>query len=129
MALLFLIGLVLVAVAAALVARALALPRMQMSAHLREIETYGFNADRDERAVQQDASARRSRAWLDGLAERIGRSVGGGGWRAPVEGRSLRAAGSTRTRPKPSPASPSCRAFPCPASFSLSPCLLAFLTP
>ena len=93
MALLFLIGLVLVAVAAALVARALALPRMQMSAHLREIETYGFNADRDERAVQQDASARRSRAWLDGLAERIGRSVGGSGWRAPVEGRSLRAAG------------------------------------
>src|SRR3989442_2488774 len=93
MALLFLIGLVLVAVAAALVARALALPRMQMSAHLREIETYGFNADSDERAVQQDASARRLRARLDGLAERIGRSVGGGGWRAPVEGRSLRAAG------------------------------------
>src|SRR3989442_10391033 len=93
MALLFLIGLVLLAVAAALVARALALPRMQMSAHLREIETYGFNADSDQRAVQQDASARRLRARLDGLAERIGRSVGGGGGRAPLGGRSLRAAG------------------------------------
>src|SRR2546428_10539924 len=106
MALLFLIGLVLVAVAAALVARALALPRMQMSAHLREIETYGFNADSDERAVQQDASARRLRARLDGLAERIGRSGGGGGGRAPPGGRRPQGAGPFSTHARALPRQP-----------------------
>jgi tight adherence protein C len=88
----FVIGLFFLALAAALLARAVALPRAQMSAHLREIETYGFNATA-ESALPEEPSAKKLRARLDELAAAIGRRFAGTGWRAPLEGRSLRAAG------------------------------------
>jgi tight adherence protein C len=93
MAFLFVIGVLLVAIAAALVARALALPRLRMSAHLRQIDTYGFKAGSRELAAELVAPKPPFGERLNGLAERVGRSARGRGWRAPVESRSLRAAG------------------------------------
>jgi tight adherence protein C len=91
MALLIIVGLLFIAVAAALLARAAALPRVRMSAQLRQIDSYGFAAA-DEASY---APAERStlRAALNGLAARVGRSAAGPGWRAPVTKIKLRAAG------------------------------------
>jgi tight adherence protein C len=92
MALLIVIGVVLVAVAGALLARALALPRLRMSAQLRQIDTYGFNASADA-AVQAPVPRPPFGTRINALAERVGRATAGRGWRAPIEARSLRAAG------------------------------------
>src|ERR1700747_2465562 len=93
MALLFLLGLIFVAIAVALLVHAVALPRTQMSAHLREIDTYGFNGVTVEGTAHDQAPGHKLRARLEELAESIGRAAGGSGWRAPVEARSLKAAG------------------------------------
>jgi tight adherence protein C len=91
---LFVIGVLLIAVAAGLLLRAFMLSRVKTSTQLREIDTYGFNAAVVE---AQPAAAPSPRSVLRGsvneLAERVGRRVRGQGWRAPVDGRSLRAAG------------------------------------
>jgi len=93
MALIVLTGVLFVGVAAALIVRALTLPKLRISAQLRQIDTYGFRAGGGG-AVAQAAPARPPLGQgINNLAERVGRSAHGQGWRAPVEGRSLRAAG------------------------------------
>lgn len=92
MALIILTGVLLVGIAGALIVRAVALPKLRVSAHLRQIDTYGFKTG--DAAVAQKAPARPPLGEsMNRLAERVGRSLTGRGWRAPVEGRSLRAAG------------------------------------
>ncbi len=70
MTFLIILGILLIAGAAALMTRALALPRMRMSAQLRQIESYGY-----------------------GVAEVLAEPASAGGWRAPVPKMKLRAAG------------------------------------
>jgi tight adherence protein C len=91
---LFVLAVVLIAIAAGLLLRAFTLSRVKTSAQLREIETYGFNAAAVEPQPPIVLSPRAVfRSSLNELAERVGRTVQGQGWRAPVDGRSLRAAG------------------------------------
>jgi tight adherence protein C len=91
MALLIAIGVLFIAAAAALLARAVALPRMRMSAQLRQIDAYGFAAvDEVSYAPTEPSSLR---ALLNGFAAGVGRSAAGPGWRAPVAKIKLRAAG------------------------------------
>jgi tight adherence protein C len=91
MTLLFIIGVLFVAGAAALLTRALALPRLRMSSQLRQIESYGFGGV----DVSSDAAASEwsLRSRLNDLAAQIGRSTQGTGWRAPITKMKLRAAG------------------------------------
>src|ERR1700692_3498585 len=91
MTFLFVIGVLFIAGAAGLLTRAFALPRLHMSAQLRQIESYGFGAA----AVAGDGPAAdwSLRARLNGLAARVGRGAEGRGWRAPVTKIKLRAAG------------------------------------
>jgi tight adherence protein C len=93
MALLFATGVLLLALSAACVVRAIALTRIRTSAQLRQIETYGFNADAPETASSIELPRPNLRAQLDRLAGTIGRATKGSGWRTPVDLRSLRAAG------------------------------------
>ena len=88
---LLIVGVLLLSLTAALLVRAMALPRMRMSMQLRQIGTYGFNASAVNPSEPTDRISLVSR--LSSLAERIGRRTAGSGWRAPVEARSLRAAG------------------------------------
>src|SRR6266404_5535536 len=91
MSLLFAIGILLLGAAAALLARAIALSRVRIAAQVRQIEAYGFNATEEgDRPLTAFAQARLR---LDALAERVGRSVQGSGWRAPVTTQQLRGAG------------------------------------
>src|SRR5437763_14885401 len=102
MALLIVRGVLLLAVAGALLAHAFALPHLRMSARLREIDTYGFKAADGEAAglvVARPPFGSR----LNAFAERVGRRAAGTGWRAPVEGRSLRAAGLYSITPEAFP--------------------------
>jgi tight adherence protein C len=96
----FVIGIVLLAVAAALVARALALPRLRMSAQLRQIDTYGFKPAGDQATASLGAPRRPLTEHLNVLAERIGRACAGPGWRKPVEARRFRAAGAYAITPE-----------------------------
>jgi tight adherence protein C len=91
MALLIIIGVLFIAGAAALLARAVALPRVRMSAQLRQIESYGFGAE--EVVTEAPAEISSVREHLNQLAGRIGRRTEGSGWRAPVTKIKLRAAG------------------------------------
>jgi tight adherence protein C len=91
MTLLFALGVLFIAGAAALLTRALSIPRLRMSSQLRQIESYGFGA---ADAVSDPADAEWSlRARFNELAAQIGRSVQGSGWRAPIAKVKLRAAG------------------------------------
>jgi tight adherence protein C len=89
--LLFTTGILLLAGAAALLARALTISRLRMSVQIRQIEEYGFNAS-DAEGHPRPASSN-ARARLDELAARLGRSKHTTGWRAPVTSVKLRAAG------------------------------------
>src|SRR5438874_7122666 len=91
MTLLFALGVLFIAGAAALLTRALSIPRVRMASQLRQIESYGFGATD---AVSEPAGAEWSlRARLNDLAAQIGRRVRGSGWRAPIAKVKLRAAG------------------------------------
>ena len=91
MVFLFLIGILFLAVATALLVRAISLTRIRIASQVRQIEEYGFGT-RD--GVQERESAlSRAAARLSELAERIGRSAPGTGWRAPVTSQQLRGAG------------------------------------
>jgi hypothetical protein len=92
--LLFAIGIILLAAAAALLTRALTLSRVRMSSQVRQIEAYGFNAG--DGAGKSSLAGSPAGARLRELAARIGRSVGGRDWRAPVTTVKLRAAGLYR---------------------------------
>lgn len=91
MALLFVIGIAFLAAASALLARAISLSRVRATARAQEIKTYGFNVGTSSEARESARAALRRR--LDGIAERIGRSFQGEGWRAQVPLRQLRGAG------------------------------------
>jgi tight adherence protein C len=91
MALLFLIGILFLGAAAAFLARAITLSRVRITARVREIEVYGFNAGHEIRKPATAFAEVRER--LDAIAGRIGRSAQGEGWRAPVALRQLRGAG------------------------------------
>jgi len=89
--LLFAIGILFLAAAAAFLARAATLSRVRMSAQVQQIEAYGFNTT--EGAGQSARERSQVSARLNELAARIGRSVQGRDWRAPVTTVKLRAAG------------------------------------
>jgi tight adherence protein C len=91
MTVLFVIGVLFIAGAAALLAHALALPRIRMSSQLRQIESYGFEAG--DALGDAPATAPSVRAHLNELAAHVGRRTKGEGWRAPVSLIKLRAAG------------------------------------
>src|SRR5438132_9717980 len=94
---LFVIGILLLAAAAALAARAITLSRVRISSQVRQIESYGFNAT-DALGVREKTAARAGEH-LSELAGRIGRSVGGTSWRAPVTTPQLRGAGLYKLTP------------------------------
>jgi tight adherence protein C len=98
MTVLFIIGVGLIAGAAALLARALALPRLRMSAQLRQIDSYGFDAA--EVIAETPPANRALRERLNELAARVGRRSEGTGWRAPVTKVKLRAAGIYSVEPE-----------------------------
>jgi tight adherence protein C len=87
---LFICGVLLLATAAALLTRAVALPRMRISSQMRQIDTYGFRTAEDPADVVEH---RPLTGALRRLAEKLGRSVKGKGILAPIETRMLRAAG------------------------------------
>jgi tight adherence protein C len=91
MVLLFLIGILFLAAATALLVRAISLTRIRVASQVRQIEEYGFSTS--EPAEQRESALARARARLSELAERIGRSAPGTGWRAPVTTQQLRGAG------------------------------------
>jgi tight adherence protein C len=92
MTLLFVIGILLLAAAAALTARAIALARVRVDSQVRQIEAYGFNAGAE--AERPPTAISRLREGLAALAERLGTPLmDGTGWRAPVTAQQLRAAG------------------------------------
>jgi tight adherence protein C len=93
-ALLFVIGILFLATAAALLTRALTLSRVRMSAQVRQIEAYGFNPR--DLAVGASPSGPSAHRRVSELAALIGHSVGGREWRAPVPSMQLRAAGIYR---------------------------------
>ncbi|HST32983.1 MAG TPA: type II secretion system F family protein [Solirubrobacteraceae bacterium] len=93
MAFLFVIGVLLLAVSAGFVVRAIALTRIRTSAQLQQIDTYGFSANAPETSATIDVPRPNLRAYLDRLAGAIGKATKGPGWRTPVDTRSLRAAG------------------------------------
>jgi tight adherence protein C len=66
----FILGFLLLATAVGLLLRALTLPRMRMSAQMRQIRTYGFNVDAIEQPQAEPFSA-----GLEAFAERVGRFV------------------------------------------------------
>lgn len=88
--LLFAIGIIFLATAAVLLTRALTLSRVRMTSQINQIEEYGFNTAEAGLAQSEGSSAT---ARLGELAGRIGRSVEGPGWRAPVTTLKLRGAG------------------------------------
>jgi tight adherence protein C len=98
MALLFVIGILFLAAAAALVTRAIALSRVRVASQVRQIEAYGFSTS--ESPGKRVTALARLGARTTGFAERIGRSVGGSGWRAPVTTQQLRGAGLYKVTPE-----------------------------
>ncbi|HEX5225275.1 MAG TPA: type II secretion system F family protein [Solirubrobacteraceae bacterium] len=98
MTFLFVLGVLLLASAAALTARAIALARVRVDSQVRQIGAYGFNAGGE--AQPDAASGSHLAEAVSALAERIGAGLmGGAGWRAPVTTQQLRAAGLYKVTP------------------------------
>jgi len=91
MVFLFLIGILFLAVATALLVRAISLTRIRIASQVRQIEEYGFGTS--DGLQEHESGLSRAAARLSALAERIGRSAPGTGWRAPVTSQQLRGAG------------------------------------
>jgi tight adherence protein C len=91
MALLFSIGVLFLAAAAVLVLRAITLSRLRVASQVRQIDAYGFNTA--QVPAERETAIARAGARIGVLADRIGRSAHGTGWRAPVRTQQLRAAG------------------------------------
>jgi pilus assembly protein TadC len=94
--LLFAIGLLFLAAAAALLTRAITLSRVRMSSQVRQIEAYGFNTAKSPPSTASSHARER----LNALAARIGGSLNGHGWRAPVTALKLRGAGLYNVSPE-----------------------------
>jgi tight adherence protein C len=71
MSFLFIIGLVFLGAAAALIARAVAITRLRMAAQVRQISTYGFAGDTANEALAEARS--QLSEGINSLAERVGR--------------------------------------------------------
>lgn len=97
MTLLFVLGILFLAAAAALLARAITLSRVRIASQVRQIEEYGFNTA--EVPDAPETALVRLGARLTARAERIGRSTRGSGWRAPVTTQQLRGAGLYKVTP------------------------------
>jgi tight adherence protein C len=69
----------------------LTLARVRVTAQVRQIETYGFNAS--PAGEEEQRPLENIRARLAELAGRIGRATQGEGWRAPLTKQQLRGAG------------------------------------
>jgi tight adherence protein C len=95
--LLFVIGLLFLGFAAALVARALTLNRLRIASQVHQIESYGFGSG--EGVVETTTVLRRALERLNELAQRIGATAQGTGWRAPVTVQQLRGAGLYKVSP------------------------------
>jgi tight adherence protein C len=95
MILLFALGLLLIAGAIALVVRAVALPRLRMATHLRQIDTYGVNvAQAGEDPLAFPPPLGQS---INALAESVGRfAIRTSGTFPPLESRVLASAGYYR---------------------------------
>jgi tight adherence protein C len=89
---LFVLGVLFIGAAIVLVVRALALPRLRMATHLRQIETYGFHSSL---APELASGARPPLGWgVNGLAEGIGRyAIARMGSLKPLPRRELTSAG------------------------------------
>jgi tight adherence protein C len=94
---LLLIGVLLIATAATLLMRAIAMTRLRVADQMRHIDAYGTVSA--ERPTKRRA-ARPVIARLAPLAVRIGRRACGDGVLAPIEGRMLRAAGMYTVTPQ-----------------------------
>jgi tight adherence protein C len=70
--LLFAMGLILVAVSGRLLVRAIAIPRLRLKVHLRDIQDYGFESISEERDV---SASKRFKRRLRALAETLGRTM------------------------------------------------------
>jgi tight adherence protein C len=92
---LFVLGLLLLTVAIVLVIRAVALPRLRMETHLRQIETYGFHGTL---SGEDPLAARPPLGWrINALAESVGRdTLARVGTLKPLPGRELASAGFYR---------------------------------
>lgn len=97
MVLLFGIGILLIAAAGVLAARALVMARARVAVQVRQIGTYGFHPADGSQTSEPRPPLRRQ---LEGFARRIGGPVCGGGVLAPVEQRTLNAAGMFTTTPQ-----------------------------
>jgi tight adherence protein C len=98
MAVLFVTGLLFLAASAALLVRAVAAPRLRIAAQIRQIKSYGF--DESEVGIAGTPESPGLRTQLIDLADRIGHRASGTGWRAPIEVRTLRAAGMYNVTPE-----------------------------
>jgi len=98
MAVIFAIGIMFLAAAAGLLARAYSVSRVRVAARVRGIDVYGFRPGRVEQKRATALTALHER--LDRVAAHVGRSVKGKGWRAPVELRKLRGAGLYTVSPE-----------------------------
>jgi Flp pilus assembly protein TadB len=92
MILLFAIGILFLAAAAGLLARAFMISRVRVNSQVRQIEAYGFNATAGA-DTRPAGGVARAGARIGDLAGRIGRSARGSGWRAAVTTPQLRGAG------------------------------------
>jgi tight adherence protein C len=97
MVLLFLIGILLLGAATALLVRAVTFTRIRVASQVRQIEDYGFSTT--EGTEERDSARARAAERLNTLAARIGRSAHGTGWRAPVTTQQLRGAGLYQITP------------------------------
>jgi tight adherence protein C len=95
--LLFVIGILLFACAAAMVVRAMTLARVRVGSQIRQIESYGFNTIEQ---MQRPATAMtRTAQRLSEFAARLGQQAHGTGWRAAVSSAQLRGAGLYKISP------------------------------
>jgi tight adherence protein C len=97
MILLFLIGILFLGAATALLVRAFTLTRIRVASQVRQIEDYGFSTH--EGADGRPSAGARVAERLNTLAERIGRSAHGSSWRASVTTQQLRGAGLYQVTP------------------------------
>jgi tight adherence protein C len=91
MAFLVVLGVLLIAVAGGLVARAVSMSRVRIASQIHQIETYGFQTAESRAATRASSSVLLPR--LNQLADKIGSRAHGRGILAPVDLRMLRAAG------------------------------------
>jgi tight adherence protein C len=97
MTLMFTIGILLLAFAATMIVRAIALSRVRVASQVRQIDAYGFGTR--EGVEHEGGFVSQLGARLGELGERVGKNARWSGWRAPVTTQQLRAAGLYKMTP------------------------------